>query len=133
MAGLFLGITTPVFEVSPVVWGLIPVLFCAILAGLGMQGLAWSGSADSKWILICVLVVGLLGIVTLVLGLKYDRLYLEASRIYGVAVLLSGSMFFISRAQARWHMIRWTLLCTGFAVDILFGARFMVDKLFQGY
>ena len=129
-AGFCLGTTVPIFEVSPVVWGLIPVLFCAILAGLGMQGLAWSGSADSKWIFVCVLVAGLLGAVTLILGLKYDYSFMQAATMYGLAVVLSGSIFFVTRAQARWHLLRWTFMCAGLGIDIILGARVIVDKIF---
>lgn len=130
-AGFCLSLAEPFFSVSPIVWLSIPVLYCSILVGLGTQGLAWAGRADSKWLWVCIIVVGALVLTSSLLWYvsDFDKAYGESAKMHALALVLVGSMFFITRSETRWHFLRWFLLCAGLSIDILLGARFIVDKL----
>jgi len=54
-AGLVLAFCEPILQVSPIVWSAFPILFLAVLCGLGFQAFLWAGKADMKWILTCAL------------------------------------------------------------------------------
>jgi len=125
-----LAFSDSVFQVSPIVWALIPMLCLSILAGLGMEGLTWCGRADRRWVLVCVFLMAALAIITYLLGLKLAGQYHQAAKMHATAAVLMGVMFFMAKAQLRWHLFRWVLLYMGAGVDILLGARHIVDKIF---
>ena len=118
--------------VRPVVWGLVPVLFFAILAGLGIQGLAWSGTADRKWILLDIVFVGLCGVLTTVLAMGENAaMFVKvAAAMYWLSVVLLGTLYFIAKASVRWHVLRWGLLLTAVGIDIVYGATCFIDAIF---
>ena len=130
-AGITLSLLDSFASVSPIVWLSIPVLYCSILVGLGMQALACAGRADSRWLWVCMLITGALTLTSSLLWCAndFDRTRGWSVIMYGLALALMGSLFFITRSEYRWHILRWFLLCTGLGIDILLGARFMVDKL----
>jgi hypothetical protein len=126
--------------VSPILWLSIPMAWCAVLSGIGLQGLIEAGPADRKWILMAAIVLGVLAIVALllaaqcfqvILGLAdgYARLFVHAAEIYLVGAAATGIIFFLARQNLRLHWLRWALLCTALAVDIFLGARYMVDSV----
>lgn len=127
--GIILSLADSILQISPIVWALVPALFCSLLIGLGIQGLAWAGRSDTKWILICAIVAIILAGMTFLLSLKYGGPYLEAARMHSLAAILLASIFFIARAQIRWHPLRWFLLCTGIAIDILITSRHIINGL----
>jgi hypothetical protein len=129
-AGLVLAFAGPVLQTPPVVWALIPALYCSVLIGLGTQGLALAGPADTKWILLCLVTAAALALVTILPALKSPGAFLTSAKMYVLACVLTGSIFFITKAGCRWRWLRWVLLCAGLGVDILLGARFIVDKIF---
>jgi len=131
IAGIALSLWDSVASVSPIVWLSIPVLYCSILVGFGMQGLACAGRADSRWLWVCIIIIGALTLTSSLLWCAndFDRTYGESAAMYGLALALVGSLFFITRSEYRWHFLRWLLLCAGLSIDILLGARFIVDKL----
>ena len=130
-SGLVLSLLDSFASVSPIVWLSIPVLYFSILVGLGIQGLACAGQADSKWLWFCIIVVVIFLITSSLLWFTsgLDSSYGETAKMHLLAIILLGSLFFITRSHSRWHVLRWFFLCTGLGIDILFGARFIVGIL----
>jgi len=127
---LAMSFYAPIAGVSPVVWALIPILFGCVLLALGIQGLAWAGKSDSKWILICTVSLAVLAVVAYALSIKFGALYLASAKIHAASTLLIACIFFIARSGSRWHLLRWILLFAGLLLDLLLGARLIVDKIF---
>jgi hypothetical protein len=126
--------------VSPILWLSIPLLWCAILSGIGLHGLIEAGFADRKWILAAAITLGVLAIVSLPLATErgqvflglgdgYDRLFVEAAKIYLLGAMAIGIIFIMARQNLRLHGLRWAILCIALAVDIFFGARYVVDSV----
>ena len=128
--GLVLACTGPVLQTPPVVWALIPAMYCSVLIGLGLQGLSLTGQADRKWILLCLVTAAALALVTILSALKSPGAFLDSAKMYGLACVLMAGIFFITKAGCRWRTLRWVLLSAGLGIDILLGARFIVDKIF---
>lgn len=127
-------------EVSPIIWLTIPILCCSVLIGEGMQGLASAGFADRVWILVTVAIMAALSIVTLLLATKYfqtflglgagyAKLFTEAGKIYMLGAIVAAIIFFMIRAKLRMQLLRRLVLCVAMAVDIIIGARYIVDKM----
>ncbi|OHB61820.1 MAG: hypothetical protein A2Y76_07275 [Planctomycetes bacterium RBG_13_60_9] len=127
-------------SVSPILWLSIPLLWCAVLSGIGMQGLIQAGFADRKWVLAATIVLGALAIITLLLAAKYfqflfgladgyARLFVQTAQMYLLGAIATGILFFMMRQNLRIHWLRWTLLCAALGVDILLGARHVVDGI----
>lgn len=114
-------------HVSPVVWAIVPVLFCSILAGIGMQGLDWAGNPDQKWILlVTVIMLGFAG-TTIIMPNNPQEKFSCMMYLMGAAVM--GIIYFIARARQRLHLVRWILLSTAMALDITIGAIYIIDKI----
>jgi hypothetical protein len=139
--GTALAFCNPFVNVSLVIWLAIPVLCCSIIIGAGMQGLACAGRADRGWILLPAAVMAALAIVTLLLatkyfqvflglGAKYARLLVEAAKIYILGAVAVTIIFFLARAKLRLHWLRWIILCSATGLDLFWGARFIVDRIF---
>ena len=129
------------FDVSPIMWLAVAVLCCSVIIGAGMQGFASAGSADRGWILLPAAAMAALAIVALLLatkyfqfflglGDKYARLLVDAAKIYILGAVAVAIIFFMARAKLRLHWLRWLILCSATAIDLLWGARFIVDKIF---
>jgi len=129
-AGVVLAFAGPILQTPPVVWALIPALYCSVLIGLGTQGLVLAGQADRKWIIFCLAVAAALAILTILAAVKSPAAFGISAKMYGLACVLTGSIFFIAKAGCRWRILRWGLLCAGLGIDILLGAKFIVDKIF---
>jgi hypothetical protein len=127
-------------SVSPILWLSIPLVWCAVLSGIGMQGLIEAGFADRKWVLTATIILGILAIVTLLLAVRYfqilfgladgyARLFVEAAQMYLLGALATGILFFMVRQKLRAHWLRWAILCAALATDIFLGARHIVDRV----
>jgi hypothetical protein len=136
--GTVLAFCDSFLGVSPIMWLAIPVLCCSVLIGTGMQGLAFAGFADRKWVLMAALIMAVLSLVTLLLATnhcnifagfeaKYAKLPVETSKMYVLGAIAVTILYFIARAKLRIHWLRWAVLGSATAVDIFFGARFIVD------
>jgi hypothetical protein len=119
-------------------WLAIPVLCCSVLIGTGMQGLAFAGFADRKWVLMAALIMAVLSLVTLLLATnhcnifagfeaKYAKLPVETSKMYVLGAIAVTILYFMARAKLHIQWLRWAVLGSATAVDIFFGARFIVD------
>ena len=126
---ILLSAGKPVFEVPPVIWGLIVMLFGSMLAGLGMQSLALAGKNDAKWILIGIFIMCAIAAFTLLLSQQMGLIYRQTARIHSLSVVLLGIIFLLAESGIRAKTFRWTLLCAAIGGDILLAARFIVDSL----
>jgi hypothetical protein len=139
--GTILAFCDSFLNISPIMWLTIPVLCCSVLIGAGLQGLVSTGFADRKWVLMTVVIMVVLSLVTLLLatryfqifaglGDKYARLLVETAKMYILGAIAVAILYFMARAKLRVHWLRWVVLGSATAVDIFFGARFIVDKMF---
>jgi hypothetical protein len=126
--------------VSPILWLSIPMTWCAVLCGLGMQGLIEAGLADKKWVLAAAIALGVLAITALLLAAKcfqvflglgagYGRLFVQAAQVYLLGALAVASIFLLAQRNLRLHWLRWAVLCVALGVDIFLGARYIADAL----
>ncbi len=132
-AALVLCFWEPVLQVSPIVWAAFPILFLAILSGLGFQSLLWAGKADCKWVITCAIAASILA--AFFGGLAYKRLILGGllewtAMMYAVAAAALWFLFFLAKTGLRWHPMRWGLLTAAVTIDLIFSARYLVEKLF---
>ena len=126
--------------VSPILWLSMPMVWCAVLSGIGLQGLIEAGRADRHWILAAAIVLGALAVVALLLAAKsfqvffglgdaYGRLFVEAAKVHLLGVAATAIIFLMTARNLRLHWLRWAILCTALALDILLGARHIVDRI----
>ena len=132
-AALMLCFLKPILQVPPIVWAAIPILFLAVLSGLGFQSILLAGKADSKWVVACAIIASILA--AFFGGLSFKRLILGnllelTAMMYAVAAAALWILFFFARTGLRWPWMRWILLTTAAVIDIVFSARYLVDKLF---
>jgi hypothetical protein len=139
--GTMLAFCDSFLNISPIMWLAIPILCCSVLIGTGMQGLASAGFADRRWVLMAAVIMVVLSLTTLLLatkyydmfagfGSKYAKLLVETAKMYILGAIAVAILYFMARAKLRVHWLRWVVLGLATAVDIFFGARFVVDKIF---
>ena len=129
--GLALAFLDPVFRVSPVIWAALPMVFLAILAGLGFQALLWAGKSDAKWVLACMLTGLVLAGISLALYLPHKTdMYQYPALFYTVAAVGLGTILLLLYIGWRWLLLRWLILVGIVAADSFLTARWLIDKLF---
>ncbi|MEE9370070.1 MAG: hypothetical protein V3W45_01245 [Sedimentisphaerales bacterium] len=139
--GVVLAFCGPFLNISPVIWLTLPVLCCSVLVGMGMQGLVLAGFADRKWVLASSIVMFALALTALLLATKYFQIFaglgdkfaillVETAKMYILGAVAVAVIFFMTRAKLRVTILRVVLLSLAMAVDIFFGARFIVDRIF---
>ncbi len=125
--------------VSPILWLSIPLVWCAVLCGIGLQGLLEAGFADQKWILAVAAILSALAITNLFLAANYfqvlfgladgyARLFVETAKMYLLGAVATGIIYLMIRQQMRVHWLRWAILSAALGVDIILGARYVVDS-----
>jgi hypothetical protein len=130
IVGLVLAFLDPILFVSPVLWAALPMVFLAILGGLGVQAFLWAGKPDAKWVLACTFVGLLLGGVSLVLYLpQKNTVYLNPTLFYLAASACIGVLFLLIRQGFRWLFWRWVILVTLAATDCFLSAQWFVDSI----
>ena len=138
--GLILSFCNSLFNISAVIWLVIPVLCCSVLTGAGVQGLVSCSFADRKWVLSTTAIMAACSVAALIaavkytgffagLGTGYSKLFTETAKIYLLGAIATGIIFFMARAKSHIHWLRLVILCSAMAVDIFLGARFIVDKI----
>jgi hypothetical protein len=126
--------------VSPILWLSIPLVWCAVLCGIGLQGLLEAGFADRKWLLASAVILCTLAIVTLFLAARYfqvlfglangyARLFVETAKMYLLGAVATGILYLMARQKLRLQWLRWAILCAALAVDIILGARYVIDSI----
>ncbi len=127
--------------ISPILWLSIPMLWCAVLCGIGLQGLIEAGPADRRWVLAGAILLGLLALAALLLaaggvkvfpglGAGADRLFLQTAEIYLIGAGAIGFLYLLTRQNLRLHWLRWAILCAALGVDIFLSATYVADKVF---
>ncbi len=117
------------------------MLWCAVLCGIGLQGLIEAGPADKGWVLAAAVLLGILALVALVLAAQgfrvfpgsgdgERRLFLQAAEIYLVGAGATGIIYLVTRQNLRLHWLRWAILCAALGLDIFLGATYVADKVF---
>ena len=130
LAGLVLAFSKSFLNVTPIMWATIPALCSAILIGGGTQALAGAGFSDRKWILMAAIVSAVLSVLTMLLALKYSPAFLQAAKMYMLGAVVAGTIFFMLLAKLRIRWVKMLILCLAMALDIFFGARYIVDMQF---
>jgi hypothetical protein len=139
--GMVLAFCGSFFDISPMMWISLPVLCCSILVGVGLQGVVSAGDRDQEWVLTSAAVTGALAVVTLLLATKYfqtfaglgagyGRLFVRTAQMYLVGTVTMAIVFFVVRSRMRVHWLRLAILVGAMAIDIFFGAVFIIDQVF---
>jgi len=140
-AGTGLAFCGSFFDVSSVLWLSVPVVCCSVLIGTGMEGLICVGFADRKWVIgILVIMMGLAIAALLLasryfqtflgLGADYAKLFVQTAKMYILGSVTAAIIYFLAHAKLRVRCVRMVLLSLAMGIDIFFGARFIVDKIF---
>lgn len=132
--GLILAFWEPLFQVSPVVWAAFPILFLSILCGLGFETLMTAGKPDSRWIVVCAafatgLAAFFYGISVGVILISPEVFKLTAL-LYGLTAFALWLLLCLIRLQLHWPVAKWLLLTAAAGIDLVFSARYVVDRLF---
>ncbi|MHC4949505.1 MAG: hypothetical protein ACYTEU_00755 [Planctomycetota bacterium] len=129
-AGLILSFWEPVFQVSPIVWAAFPILFLSLLCGLGFQAFLWAGKSDSKWVVICAAAASVLAAFSwgITMSAFAGRVVELTALLYGLAATALWILLAMIRLNLRWHWFKWALLTTAIIIDLLFSARYLIDK-----
>jgi hypothetical protein len=123
IAGVALSFCGSVFRVSPVVWGLVPMLFISVITAPGIEGLALAGKADRNWILPCVVVMAALA------GLSWYQGFMIPAYMYAAGTVISGCIYYMANVNIRMHKLRWIILSTAITIDIILGARVVINNI----
>ena len=118
------------FQTPPIIWIFVAMLFLSVLTGLGIDGMASAGRADTKWILACVIVAAGLAVVMFLASLRFGGYYILSAIMYGIAAVLTGSIFFMARGGLRWRLLRLIFLYTAAVVDIFIIAEKIIARIF---
>ena len=129
-AGLILSFWEPVFQVSPIVWAAFPILFLSLLCGLGFQAFLWAGKSDSKWVVTCAAAASVLAafFAGIMITPFAGRVFGLTAIVYGLAATALWILLAMIRLNLRWHWFKWAILTTAIIIDLLFSARYLIDK-----
>jgi len=130
VTSICMGFSAAFFQCPPIVWLFAAMLFLSVLTALGIGGIAAAGSADMKWILACVIAAAGLAVAMLLASFKFGDDYVLPAIMYGIAAVLTGSIFFMAKARLRLSALRLIFLYTAAAIDIFITAEKIIDKIF---
>ncbi|NIA17325.1 MAG: hypothetical protein GWO86_03150 [Planctomycetes bacterium] len=130
LTAIFLVCYRPVFHVPPVFWASIIVLYCAVLIGLGLEGLVLAGAGDSRWLLTAGIFSALLAVSALLLAFGCDKTYLIAAEMHALAALAVFIIYFITRISASLHPLRLLILLAAIITDMLITSAMIINKVF---
>ena len=130
----------PILGVSPFIWLAIPSLCCAVLIGVGMQGLAGTGSSDKKWLLTVAIIMASLSIAAMLAATKQFqafagpdaedvKLFILTAKMYLLGAVAVAVVYFMVCVNLRVLWLRWLVICSAAAVDIVISARYIIDKI----
>jgi len=137
--GTVLACCPSFLEISPIIWLSFPVLCCAVLVGVGLQGLSSAASTDRSWLLAVTVISGMLCLVTSLSATKFlqvfaglekgsARFFATAGQMYLLGTVAAAIIFFMARAKLRLCWLRLAILCSAIAVDMFIGAGFIVER-----
>ncbi len=127
---LVLSFSEPVFQVSPIVWAAFPILFLAVLCGLGFQAFLWAGKADTKWIVIGAAAATALAAFSagIVVTPFAGRVFELTAIMYGLAAAALWILLALIRLNLRWPWFKWAILTIAIMIDLIYSARYLIDK-----
>lgn len=126
--------------VSPVLWLSIPLVWCAVVSGVGLQGMLEAGFADRKWLLAATAILCTLAIVTPFLAAKYfqilfglpagyARLCDDTAKMYLLGTVATGMIYVMVRQKLRVQWLRWAILCAALGTDVILSARYIIGTI----
>jgi len=129
-AGLILSVWEPIFQVSPIVWAAFPILFLSVLCGLGFQAFLWTGKADTKWIVICAAAASALAAFSagIMITPFAGRVFELTATMYALAAVALWILLALIRLNLRWPWFKWVVLTSAITIDLLYSARYLIDK-----
>lgn len=131
-AALVLCFLEPIFQVPPIVWSAVPVMFLAVLAGVGFESVLLAGKSDARWVMACAIAASLAA--TFFGGLAYKRLIMGGllewtGLMYAAGAVALWISFVFSLTGGRWTWTRWIVLTAAMVMDVVLSARYLTDKL----
>ena len=121
---LCLSFAEPILSTPPVVWALTPMLFGAILIGLGLQSFCRAGITDMRWLLAATITAAVLAAGAYLAGYRW------AASMHALAALLAAIIVCIANTKMRLFPLRWVLIYTLITADILLSAAMIIDEIF---
>jgi hypothetical protein len=128
--GLVLAFLNSVLQVTPIVWAAFPIVFLSVLCGLGFQAFLWAGKADTKWVLTCAAAATVLAAFTagIMITPFAGRVFELSSIMYALAAAAIWILLALIRLNLRWPYFKWFILTAAITIDLLFSARYLIDK-----
>ncbi len=141
VSGAVFSSARPLLNVSPIIWYSITAVCCSVLAAAGIEGMAYTGGSDKKYVLIIMAIMLVLaglsmafaarfGDIIAGLGGRYEQLFITGTIAYLLAAVTCGLVFLLAKANWRLKWLRWAMLIGVIGLDIFYGAVFIVDHLF---
>ncbi len=132
LVGVILSLLGPILDVTPIIWLSFPALFLSVMAGLGIQAMAWAGKADRFWIGLCVLAALILSGFNYMLSLSNPQSapYVHAAWLFFVSAAGIGVIFLLASKSIRLTWLRWIILFGLCVYDIVMTSPALVDSLF---
>jgi len=129
-AGLIFSVWEPLFQVSPIVWAAFPILFLSVLCGLGFQAFLWAGKADTKWIVTCAAAATALAAFSagIMITPFAGRVFELTAMLYALTAAALWILLALVRLNLRWPWFKWAVLTTAITIDLIFSARYLIDK-----
>lgn len=123
-ACLCLSFCKPILEAPPVVWSILPVIFCSILAAVGGEKLLMANKTNIRYMLACFVALAVLS------GFNFTQGHVLSGSIFAGACLLLAGVIVISRRSMNMRFLIWLLFYLGCCVDILWGAKWTLEQIF---
>ena len=123
---LSLSFAAPVMQTPPIAWGLLTVLSCSILAGLGAENLVRAKKNFRLWTLICFVLTAALS------AIAFANSHSLSGALFAFTALLTAATIPISANPANFRFAIWITFYTACCADILWGAKHTLEQIF-GY
>lgn len=132
LVGVILSLLGPILDVTPIIWLSFPALFLSVMAGLGIQAMAWAGKADRFWIGLCALAALILSAINFALSrsLSEPAPYSHAALLFLAAAAAVGIIWGLASKSIRLTWLRWIILFGLCTYDIVMTSPTLVDSLF---
>lgn len=129
LLGLLMAFFDPIYRVSPYFWLTFPMLFLAILSGLGTQAVVVAGKPDNRWVLLTfLLAIGLASSFAVAFLKTKSPTSLLTACFYGLGVVLFGFEWFCIMHNWRMRAIRQSVLIVILSTQFYLAATWLADK-----
>jgi len=123
---LSLSFAAPIMQTPPIAWGLLTVLSCSILAGMGAENMIRAKKKFRLWALICFVITVSLS------AIAFANSHSISGGLFAFAALLTAATIPISANPANFRFAIWITFYTACCADILWGAKHTLEQIF-GY